>query len=161
MIQLIARCMAFHPAFSKTKLKFKMWFLRDLSIKIWFQALLGHGNESRRWRNQIGTRIGVWTVRISWKFKGESFRREEQCIYRRNLGATVRWRGASRSMVAMKRPLIESLRLSPNRLIADEGLRWVHVSQFEESRCLIICWILIQRSGYVEEPTDRKWSPPL
>ena len=46
MIQLIARCMAFHSAFSKTKLKFKMWFLLSLWIKLWFQVVLGRGNGS-------------------------------------------------------------------------------------------------------------------
>ena len=47
MIILIFGCMAFHSAFSKTKLKFKMWFLLSLSIKLWFQVLLGCGNALR------------------------------------------------------------------------------------------------------------------
>ena len=77
MIQLIVECMVVHSAFSKTKLKFKMWFLPHLSIKFLFLTFLGHKNESKTWRNQLTLEIGVWTIRISQNFKGASFCREE------------------------------------------------------------------------------------
>ena len=161
MIQIIAGWMAFHFTFSKTKLKFKMWFLLDLSIKHWFQAFLGRGNESRTWRNEMALEIGVWKVWISWSFKGLLFCREEHVFKGEILGATIWWVGALRSTVAITRLLIESSRLSQERPIIDEGLWWVHVFQFEWSRRLIIRWILIQRSRYVEESTNCKWSQPL
>ena len=105
-------------------------------------------------RNQMAHEMGVWTVRISWNFKGPFFRHEELNLKRKFLGVTVGWRGASRSAVAMKRLLIESSWLSPIRPISDEGPRWVHVSLFETSRRLIFYWILIQRSWCVGEFTD-------
>ena len=43
-----------------------------------------------------GTQIGVWAVRISWRFKGEFFRREEPVFKEEFLGATVLWVGALR-----------------------------------------------------------------
>ena len=52
MIQLIGRIKAFHFAF--LKMKFIIQDLKSLilSIKSYFQPLLGRGNESRRVRNQ-------------------------------------------------------------------------------------------------------------
>ena len=47
MIQLIAGCMVFIPSFRRQILKFKMWFLPSLSIKLWFQAVFECGNAFR------------------------------------------------------------------------------------------------------------------
>ena len=77
---------------------------------------------------------GVWTIRISRKFKGEFFRREELHLKRWFLGVTVRWRDPSRSTVVMRRPLSETAQLYRIRSINDWRLRWVHVSSFETSR---------------------------
>ena len=57
-------------------------------------------------RSQMAYEMGVWTVRISQNFKGPFFRCEEQLFKDRILGVTVDLTNASRSMVAMRRPLV-------------------------------------------------------
>ena len=99
MIQLITGCMAFHSAFFKTKLKFKMWFLLDLSIKFWFQALLGRGNESRTWRNQMALELWCQDSSNFSKIQEQAFHLRRTVYLKRKLGITVRWTGASRSTV--------------------------------------------------------------
>ena len=159
MIQLIVGCIAFHSAFSKTKLKFKMWFLVDLLIKFLFQALLGRGNESRMQRNRMALELWCLNSSIISKNSRAVFSVEEQVNLKGKLGVTVRWMGALRSTIAITCLLIETV--SRIRPIADGAPRWVHVFKWRDASLVIIRWIFIQRSWCLEESTDRDKSQPL
>ena len=110
MIQLIARCMAFHSVFLKIKLKFKMWFLLYLSIKLWFQVILGCVNAFRtqefKWHSKL-VRGQFKFLEISsasssivknYVFKGRNWARpsNEETPHDRRSGWSVLWQiGAS------------------------------------------------------------------
>ena len=68
------------------------------------------------------------------KIQGQFFLSWRLVFKGTDLGVAVRWRGASRSTIAMKRPLIESSWLSPIRLINDQGFRCVHMDYVK--RCV-------------------------
>ena len=73
MIQFITECMTFCSAFSKTKLKFEMWFLLYLLIKFWFQVFLGCKNALRtqeiKWHSKLVSGqfefLEIWRARSS------------------------------------------------------------------------------------------------
>ena len=109
-------------------------------------------------RKLIGTRIVV-SRKFDYLENSRAVFPFRRTVYlKRKLGVIVRWTGSLQSTVAMKHLLIETVQLSGIRSITDGGLRWVHVFKWRGASLLIICWIFIQRSWYVEESTDRDWS---
>ena len=95
-----------------------------------------------------GTRIGVWIIRISRRFKGAFFRREEHVFKEVISGATVWQRGVTWWTVAITRLLIETVWLSHIRPINDEGPRWVHVNTWRDALFDLMRQILIGRSWF-------------
>ena len=69
--------MAFHSAFSKTKIEVEDVISSPSLDKTLISSIQWMGKCIKNTRNQTAHESGVWTVRISQKFTGEFFRREE------------------------------------------------------------------------------------
>ena len=155
MIQLIAGCMAFHSVFSKTKLKFKMWFLLDLSIKFRFQMLHGCGNASRRDLNRWT--LELWCLNSSIHSKIQGYFRSRRTVLfkeKKRHNRPIKGRltidgndGASFS---------ESMLLFDDRPIADEGSRCIFIAW--RRKCVDSLWALdLHRAVLIDLKVHLSW----
>ena len=156
MIQLIVGFMAFHSAISKTKstMAFKMIFLLSPLINFQFQMLLGRGNVSRKQSNRMTLEFLSLNSSISLGNPRVSSVLRRTVIFKEKFGVTVGSNGPSRSMVPMKRRLIESLRLSrdhPTLMEASDA----------STSLRSIRWIFIQRSRFNQRSIGHFRSRPL
>ena len=120
--------MAFHSAFSKTKLKFKMWFLFSLSIKFWFQVLLGCGNVSRTQWNWMALEL------VSGQFEFLEYSRASLSVAKNSVFKEKKRRNRpinGRLAINYRDDVLfrEALRLIDDRPIIDGGFICVHVTR--------------------------------
>ena len=108
---------------------------------------------------------GMWNDEVHnsnlVKIHGRFFLPRRTEFKERFWGSSVGWRGWSRSMVAITRPLIESSLQCDDRPIVNKGSRCILILWRRRCAALIAHWILIQRSWCLERSTDQERSQPL